>query len=84
MSACSWLTKRPLSQASPVFPTAVNLVVIVLSGELRTQMSPIMSLGTQGHIGSGRQCQLPPEEWSSECVLLPKKESNVAVTGYCK
>lgn len=44
----------------------------------------IMSLGTQGHIGSGRQCQLPPEEWSSECVLLPKKESNVAVTGYRK
>ena len=69
-------------EASEV-PSVVNLAVIVLLGSSELTCCHY-ELGHTGHIGSGRQCQLPPKEWSCKCVLLPKKESNVAVTGYCK
>lgn len=76
---CVFLANKEASEV----PSVVNLAVIVLLGSSELKCLHY-ELGTQGYIGSGRHCQLPPKEWSRKCVLLPKKESNVAVTGYCK
>lgn len=77
MFACYWLTKRPLR--SHWWWTVV--LCCWGSSELKCHH---YELGHTRTYRSGRQCQLPPREWSRPNVCSSQKESNErAVTGYC-